>query len=135
VELADDGVSDGSSDGSTEALLAAVGVWTTSVGVAVAVAALSLSETCDAERTFVDVPSSRVATARQTTRLVTAVARSHDAAATAAIRLRDLFLIGRSLRTPEKGAVKEQRKSRPVGHDTPHRTAECHSVKACPTCS
>jgi hypothetical protein len=45
VELEDVGVSDGSSDGSTEALVAGVGVSTTGVGVDVAVAALSLSET------------------------------------------------------------------------------------------
>jgi hypothetical protein len=91
VELADAGVSDGSSDGSTEALVAAVGVWTTGVGVAVALAALSLSETCGPERMFADVPSSKVATARQTTRLVTAVARTHEAVATPAMRRRDLL--------------------------------------------
>ena len=91
VELVDVGVSDGSSDGSTEALVAGIGVWTTGVGVDVAVAALSLSETWGAERMFVDVPSSKAATARQTTKLVIAVARTHEAAATPAMRRRDLF--------------------------------------------
>ena len=89
AELVDVGVSDGSSDGSTEALVAGVG--TTGVGVDVAVAALSLSETWGAERMFVDVPSSKAATARQTTKLVIAVARTHEAAATPAMRRRDLF--------------------------------------------
>ena len=89
-------VADASSDGSLEALVAGVGLWTTGVGVDVAVAALSLSTTCGTERMFVEVPSSKAATARHTTRLVTAVARSHDAAATSAIRLRDLFSTGQS---------------------------------------
>jgi hypothetical protein len=84
-------VAGASSDGSLEALVAGVGVRTTGVGVDVAVAALSLSETCGAERMFVEVPPSKAATARHTTRLVTAVARTHDAAATPAIRRRDLF--------------------------------------------
>jgi hypothetical protein len=57
--------------------------------VVAAVAALSLSETCGAERTFVDAPSLNTATARHTTRLVTAVASTHDAAAMAAMRRRD----------------------------------------------
>jgi hypothetical protein len=91
AELVDVGVSDGSPDGSTEALVAGIGVWTTGVGVDVAVAALSLSETWGAERMFVDVPSSKAATARQTTKLVIAVARTHEAAATPAMRRRDLF--------------------------------------------
>lgn len=61
------------------------------VGVCVAFAACSLSETWGAERMFVDAPSLKTATARHTTKLVTAVARIHDAAATPAIRRRDLF--------------------------------------------
>jgi hypothetical protein len=40
---------------------------------------------------FVDVPSSKTATARQTTKLVIRVARTHVAAATPAIRRRDLL--------------------------------------------
>jgi hypothetical protein len=91
VELEDVGVSDGSCDGSTEALVTGVGVSTTGVGLDVAVAALSLSETWGAERMFVDVPSSKAATARQTTKLVITVARTHEAAATPAIRRRDLL--------------------------------------------
>jgi len=96
AELVDVGVSDGSSDGSTGALVAGIGAWTTGVGVDVAVAALSLSETWGAERMFVDVPSSKAATARQTTKLVIAVARTHEAAATPAMRRRDLFTTGQS---------------------------------------
>jgi hypothetical protein len=91
VELEDVGVSDGSCDGSPEALVAGVGVSTIGVGLDVAVAALSLSETWGAERMFVDVPSSKAATARQTTKLVITVARTHEAAATPAIRRRDLL--------------------------------------------
>jgi len=87
------GVSSDDADG-----LLAVGVCVCASGVAVdvAVAALSLSTTWGDERMFVEVPSSKAATARHTTRLVTAVARSHDAAATSAIRLRDLFPTGQS---------------------------------------
>jgi hypothetical protein len=40
---------------------------------------------------LVDVPSSKAATARQTTKLVITVARTHEAAATPAIRRRDLL--------------------------------------------
>jgi len=89
------GVSSDDSDGLLVATVG-VGVGTSGVAVDVAVAALSLSTTCGAERMFVEVPSSKAATARHTTRLVTAVARSHDAAATSAIRLRDLFSTGQS---------------------------------------
>jgi hypothetical protein len=76
--------------------LLAVGVCVCASGVAVdvAVAALSLSTTWGDERMLVEVPSPKAATARHTTRLVTAVAKSHDAAATAAIRLRALFPTG-----------------------------------------
>jgi len=89
------GVSSDDSDGLLVATVD-VGVWTSGVAVDVAAAALSLSDTWGAERTFVEVPSLRTATARQTTRLVTAVARTHDAAATPAMRLRDLFATGQS---------------------------------------
>jgi len=78
----------------------------------VAVAAWSLCETCGPERMFVDAPSLKTATARQTTKLVTAVASTHDVAATAAIRRRDLFSTWPSCRTPKKGPVKEPRKIR-----------------------
>jgi hypothetical protein len=76
VSVADVGVS-----------VAAVGVEVADVGVAVA--ASSLSKTWGAERTFVDAPSLKTATACHTTKLVTAVARTHDAAATPATRRRD----------------------------------------------
>lgn len=89
------GVSSDDSDGLLVATVG-VGVETSGVAVDVAVAALSLSTTWGDERMFVEVPSSKAATARHTTRLVTAVAMSHDAAATPAIRLRDLFPTGQS---------------------------------------
>jgi hypothetical protein len=60
------------------------------VGVAfVALAASSLSATWGAVRTFVDAPSLKTATACHTTKLVTTVARTHDAAVTPAMRRRD----------------------------------------------
>ena len=61
------------------------------VGRAVPVAAVSPSGTWGAGGMSVDVPSSKAATARQTTKLGIAVARTHEAAATPAMRRRDLF--------------------------------------------
>jgi hypothetical protein len=64
-------------------------VWGAEDVARVALASSSLSATCGAVSTFVDAPSSNTATARHTTKLVTAVASTHDAAATPAIRRRD----------------------------------------------
>ena len=108
-----------SSEEGVDAVVADVGVavsdWTLADvdSAGVEVAAWSLSETCGPERTFVDAPSLKTATARHTTKLVTAVARTHDAAATAAIRRRDRFSTRPSLCIPKKGPVKEPRNIRP----------------------
>jgi hypothetical protein len=84
-------VADVSSDDGVVAVAVGVGV---SVGaevaaIGVAFAASSLSETWGPDRTLVDAPSLKTATACHTTKLVTAVARTHDAAATPATRRRD----------------------------------------------
>jgi hypothetical protein len=89
-------VSDVSSEEGDGSVVAEVGVpvCVAAVDVAaarVALAASSRSATCGAERIFVDAPSLNTATARQTTKLVTAVARTHDAAAIPAMRRREVF--------------------------------------------
>lgn len=66
------------------------------VGLWVALAASSRSPTWGAERMLVDEPSRNTATACHTTRLVTRVASTHDAAAMAAMRCRDLFVTPQS---------------------------------------
>lgn len=83
------GVSSDDGTASVGVGVSALGVVVEVVTVGVAFAASSLSATWGAERTFVDAPSLKTATACHTTKLVTTVARTHDAAATPAMRRRD----------------------------------------------
>jgi hypothetical protein len=103
AESSDDGVV---SDGTEVCVVAVLAVV---AAVRVALAASSLSETWGPDRTFVDAPSLKTATACHTTKLVTAVARTHDAAATPMMRRRDLVSMPQSWPTQEKGPVKEPR--------------------------
>ena len=94
VEGLSDGSSDASSDADCDAMVDGVGVSVCAADVEavwVAVAAWRRSDTWGAERMFVDAPSLKTATALHTTKLVTAVASTQEAAAMPAIRRRDVF--------------------------------------------